>query len=240
MEYFAGLRDLNMGSLLFRLVLAMCTGGLIGLERGRKRRPAGFRTYMLVSLGAAMTILLGQYESVMLSTRWTAVVDAIGQRTDISRIGAQVINGIGFLGAGTILVTGRQQVTGLTTAAGLWASACVGLAVGAGFYEAVFLAFGLIFVCMRILPFIENILIENGRFINVYMEFEAVEQMGSILHWIKEQDMQILEIDVERARGAQTSYPNAVLSLRLNHKQQHTQVLAALADLDGVCKMDEI
>ena len=112
--------------------------------------------------------------------------------------------------------------------------------MGAGFYEAVFLAFGLIFVCMRILPFIENILIENGRFINVYMEFEAVEQMGSILHWIKEQDMQILEIDVERARGAQTSYPNAVLSLRLNHKQQHTQVLAALADLDGVCKMDEI
>lgn len=89
------------------MVLAMLFGGLLGLERGRKRRPAGCRTYMLVSLGAALTMLLSQYEAVMLSTQWAATAAEVGLRTDVSRFGAQVINGIGFLGAGTILVTGR-------------------------------------------------------------------------------------------------------------------------------------
>ena len=109
----------------------------IGLERGRKGRAAGFRTYMLVCLGAALTMLLGQYEFEMLNFHWQSLSG--GQTTDVTRFSAQVINGVGFLGAGTIIVTGRQEVKGLTTAAGLWASACVGLAIGAGFYECVLL-----------------------------------------------------------------------------------------------------
>ena len=120
---------------VLRLALAMLLGGCIGLERERKRRPAGFRTYMLVCLGAALTVLLSLYEYTLITGPWSALAAELGMKTDVSRFGAQVINGIGFLGAGTILVTGRQQVKGLTTAAGLWASACTGLAVGAGFYE---------------------------------------------------------------------------------------------------------
>lgn len=126
------LREMNFVSVMFRLILAMVCGGMIGLERGRKRRPAGFRTYMLVCLGAALTMLLSQYEFAMVMGPWKDIAVELGMKTDVSRFGAQVINGIGFLGAGTILVTGRQQVKGLTTAAGLWASACTGLAVGAG------------------------------------------------------------------------------------------------------------
>lgn len=117
------LRELHFASVVVRLALAMLLGGCIGLERGRKRRPAGFRTYMLVCLGAALTVLLSLYEFTMVTGPWSDICAEIGIKTDVSRFGAQVINGIGFLGAGTILVTGRQQVKGLTTAAGLWASA---------------------------------------------------------------------------------------------------------------------
>lgn len=121
LDAFGYLRELNTASVLLRLTLAMFLGGMIGLERGFKGRPAGFRTYLIVCLGAALTMLLSQYHYVMMETAWAELAVSIGVRTDVSRFGAQVINGIGFLGAGTIIVTGRQQVKGLTTAAGLWA-----------------------------------------------------------------------------------------------------------------------
>ena len=102
------LRGLNTVSVLLRLVLAMLFGGMIGLERGRKGRAAGFRTYMLVCLGEALTMLLSQYEYYMVTHDWAELAAEIGLRTDVSRFGAQVVNGIGFLGAGTIIVTGHQ------------------------------------------------------------------------------------------------------------------------------------
>ena len=117
LEGLGYLRELNLASVMLRLSLAMIFGGVIGLERGRKRRPAGFRTYMLVCLGATLTMLLGQYQAVMLDTVWLDTAQKFGSYNDISRFSAQVINGIGFLGAGTILVTGRQEVKGMTTAA---------------------------------------------------------------------------------------------------------------------------
>ena len=134
------LREMNAISVFVRLALAMLFGGMIGMDRERKGRAAGFRTYMLVCLGAALTMLLSQYEYCMLTTAWASAAAEVGIRTDVARFGAQVINGIGFLGAGTIIVTGRQEVKGLTTAAGLWASACTGLALGGGFYEGAVVA----------------------------------------------------------------------------------------------------
>ena len=128
------LREINTASVLLRLTLAMFCGGMIGLERARKHRPAGFRTYMLVCMGAALTMLLSQYENHMLHSVWAPIASEIGIRTDVSRFGAQVINGIGFLGTGTILITEQREVKGLTTAAGLWGTAGIGLAIGAGFY----------------------------------------------------------------------------------------------------------
>ena len=107
----------------------------------------------------------------------------------MSRFGAQVINGIGFLGAGTIIVTGCQQVKRLSTAAGLWASACMGLAVGAGFYECVFLVFVLIFASVRLLPHLGTFVIENAQNINIYVEFESIDDIGTILTRVKAQDV---------------------------------------------------
>ena len=191
------LRELNFVSVALRLLLSAVIGFSLGMERGRKRRPAGCRTYMLVCMGATLTLLLSQYEYYMLTNRWYDLALEIGIRTDVSRFGAQVINGVGFLGAGTILVTGRREVKGLTTAAGLWASACMGLAIGAGFYESVVLGTVLIFLSMRFLPTIENMMVERAPFLNIYVEFESLDNIGAIIGRIKEQNSQILDVEIE-------------------------------------------
>ena len=234
------LRQMNMVTVMVRLTMAMLFGGLIGLERERKRRPAGFRTYMLVCLGAALTMLLSQYESYMVTHDWAERAAEIGIRTDVSRFGAQVINGIGFLGAGTIIVTGRQEVKGLTTAAGLWASACMGLAIGAGFYECVILGFLLIFLSIRLLPYFENWIIENARHMNIYVEFESLDDVGEIIGRIKSQDVQIYDVDIDHGREEKSRNPSAVFSIRLNRKQLQAQVLAAISELESVRTIDEI
>ncbi len=234
------LREFTVYSVVLRLVLAMLFGGLIGLERGRKGRAAGFRTYMLVCLGAALTMLLSQYEYFMVTHAWAETAAEIGLRTDVSRFGAQVINGIGFLGAGTIIVTGRQEVKGMTTAAGLWASACTGLAVGAGFYECVLLAFLLISLVIRVLPAVENYVVENARNMNIYVEFESLDDVGEILNRIKSQNVQIYDVEIDHGRREKSQNPSAVFSIRLNQKLIHTQVLAAISELETVLTIDEI
>ena len=240
MEGLAYLREMNVASVLLRLTVAMLFGGFIGLERERKRRPAGFRTYMLVCLGAALTMLLSQYESYMVTHAWHETAMEIGLRTDVSRFGAQVINGIGFLGAGTIIVTGKQEVKGLTTAAGLWASACMGLAIGAGFYECVLLGFALIFLSIRLLPAIESLIVENARNMNIYVEFQSLDDVGEIINRIKSQDVQIFDVDIERGRADQSQNPIAVLSIRLNRKQSHASILAAISESEAIRVIDEI
>ena len=218
----------------------MLFGGVIGLERGRKRRAAGFRTYMLVCLGAALTMLLGQYQSLMLDTLWYDAAMNTGMRTDISRFSAQVINGIGFLGAGTIIVTGRQEVKGLTTAAGLWASACMGLAIGAGFYECILLGMGLILVCVRLLPAIEALMVENARNMNLYIEFDSLDHVGAILACLKAQEADIYDVEIDRGRKDRAQNPSAVFALRLRTRHAHSRVVAAIARLECIRMIDEI
>ena len=239
-EFFDYLRELNTASILLRLTLSMLCGGMIGLERGRKRRPAGFRTYMLVCLGATLTMLLGQYEYTMLAGPWAPTAAEVGTRVDVSRFGAQVINGIGFLGAGTIIVTGRQEVKGLTTAAALWASACMGLAVGAGFYECVLLGFVLIFLSIRMLPAIETLIVESARNINLYVEFRSLDDVGPIINRIKAQGAQIYEVDIDRGRDENMRRPSAVFNIRLSRRLPHTKVIAAISGLEGVYTIEEI
>lgn len=234
------LREFHMTSVVLRLVLAMLSGGMIGMERGRKRRAAGFRTYMLVCLGAALTVLLSQYEAFMLDTRWADIAQEIGLHTDVSRFGAQVINGIGFLGAGTIIVTGRQQIKGLTTAAGLWASACMGIAIGAGFYECVIIAFVLIFLCIRVLPIIDNLIQDNAMIMNLYVEFESLNQISSLITKIKSLQIQIYDVEIDRRHERLSQRHSAVFTIRLHKHRTHTQILSALAELDWIHLIEEI
>lgn len=233
------LRELNFVSVALRLLLSAVIGFSLGMERGRKRRPAGCRTYMLVCMGATLTLLLSQYEYYMLTNRWYDLALEIGIRTDVSRFGAQVINGVGFLGAGTILVTGRREVKGLTTAAGLWASACMGLAIGAGFFECVLLGAILIFISMRILPAAENLIIEQAPFLNIYVEFSSLDDIGCIIGHIKKQDVRILDVEIDHGRADGSGSPSAVFSLRLANRRLHAEMLVSLAGLDCVYAVEE-
>lgn len=219
-------------SVVCRLVLALVLGGAIGLERGRKNRPAGFRTYMLVCMGAAMTMLLGQYLAVLSSD--------LGRQTDMTRIGAQVINGIGFLGAGTILVTEKQQIKGLTTAAGLWACACMGLALGAGFYECVLLAFGLVLVAVVLLPKLEAFLVEKSRNMDIYVEVTDAEGIHQVIRCLQEQNIQIYDVDLAGGARQGRKNPNAVFSVRLARGQTHIRVVERLSHLDRICAIKEL
>lgn len=241
MENLEYLRELNTASVFLRLTLAVLFGGIIGIDREHKRRPAGFRTYMLVCLGAALTMVLSQYEDLMLRTVWIDAFNAVGIKTDVTRFGAQVVNGIGFLGTGTILITGQREVKGLTTAAGLWASACMGLAIGAGFYECTLLGFGAIFLCIRLFPYIEDLAMANSQNINLYVEFVSLEQVGEFISEIKARDIQIFDVEIERAMDrSHLQQSSAVFYLHLPRKQSHTQLVTSLSCFPDVYAIDEI
>ena len=117
------INELSIVSMALRILMSMVCSGVIGLERGKANQPAGMRTYMLVSLGACIVMITGDYVFYKYGTG------------DPARLGAQVVSGIGFLGAGSIMVSGKLRIRGLTTAAGLWTSACIGLVMGIGFFE---------------------------------------------------------------------------------------------------------
>ena len=139
------LHGLNFWSITVRLLLATLFGGCIGSERGKHGRAAGLRTHILVCVGSAVTVMVGLYS-----------VQVFQLGNDPLRIGAQVVSGIGFLGAGTILHHEHSRVTGLTTAAGLWTTASIGLAVGAGAYWVATLTFIIVLITVILLIRIEQ------------------------------------------------------------------------------------
>ena len=170
------LRDFNVVTIFIRLVLALLVGGAIGLERGRQGRAAGMRTHILVSIGSSLTAMLGFYANEILELS-----------TDPMRISAQVISGIGFLGAGTILVKGRFQITGITTAAGLWATAAIGLALGAGFYEGALICFIIAFLTVALLHRFETCLNRRLTRFGIYVEINCDEHVRRCINHLKEE-----------------------------------------------------
>ena len=236
MEY---LREFNMPSVLLRLTLAVLCGGMIGVNREHKRRPAGFRTYMLVCLGSAMTGVLSQYLWVMMNTQWAEVSALLEKKIDVSRIGAKAIGGVGFLGAGTILITDQSEVKGLTTAAGLWASACLGVAIGAGFYEGALAGFTAIFLSIKVLPRIEEFLLSRSRNMNLYVELVSPERLRDFIALLKAMGIQIFDVELER-KGQSGGGVSVVLYLHLPKSQSHTKLLANLSYSPDVRAIDEI
>lgn len=221
-----------------RLVIATVCGGLIGIERGKKNRAAGFRTYILVCVGAALTMVLGEY-LIEMETVWKAILPGL-TKTDASRFGAQVINGIGFLGAGTIIVTGRQQVKGMTTAAGLWASACMGLAIGAGFYLGAILGCLFIILTMVVFTRIESFILSHSKNINLFIEFEDIEDLSKILEKIKAKNVRVFDVEVTKGKYTESKYPNAIFTLRLPKKLTHSALVTEIASVEAVRMIEEL
>ena len=226
---FNGLRDVTLLSVTVRMVLAVICGGIIGMEREYKRRPAGFRTHILICLGAAMTTLTSQYLYLYMH-----------YYTDMARLGAQVVAGIGFIGAGTIIVTRQQRVKGLTTAAGLWTSAIVGLALGGGFYEGGILTTVLILLAELLFARLEYRMLENAPEINLYMEYTDKACLENILKLFRELNLKILNLEITRPTGSEHHNACAIFSLRLNKRCRVEKLLADIHATQGVLSVEEL
>ena len=222
------LKELNGVSVTVRLVLSLLCGGILGVERGRKKRPAGFRTYMLVCMGAALVMITNQY-----------ITEVYGG-TDPARMGAQVVSGIGFLGAGTIIVTGRNRVKGLTTAAGLWAAACVGLSLGIGFYTGAVVGCVLIFVVMALLQGLDDWVMSSTKVINLYVEFDQMTDVGVFLRFAKEQGFRISDLEMTRANGIGDNGTAILCTLRLPKKKPHAEILQMISAVEKVKNVEEL
>lgn len=170
---------------IVRIVLAAMLGALIGLERGRKHRPAGVRTHTLVCMASALVMITNEQ-----------LILAYGTGGDPARMGAQVISGIGFLGAGTILTDRQNRIKGLTTAAGLWASACIGLAIGGGFYVGGIFATALILLAFTKLIDVEQHLVMRSRVMDLNVSFDSAKNMNNFISEITSHDCSILSFPI--------------------------------------------
>ena len=229
LSLFDGLRDVTVLSVTVRMLLATLCGGLIGMEREFKHRPAGFRTHILICLGAAMTTLTSQYLYLHMH-----------YYTDMARLGAQVVAGIGFIGAGTIIVTRKQRVKGLTTAAGLWAAAIVGLSLGGGFYEGGILTTALILLAELVFSKMEYRMMENAPEINLYVEYRDKECLEELLKLFRELNLKVLGMEITRSTGSETHNACAIFSLRLNKRCKVESLLHRMNAVDGVFSVEEL
>ena len=169
--------ELSFTSVILRLALATLIGTLVGTERSSRGRNAGVKTHALVCMGAALVMLTSEYMRV-----------SLGNPGDMARLGAQVISGVGFLGAGTIMVTGRSHIRGLTTAAGLWVCACEGLAVGIGFWKGAVVALAFIMLTVRVLVKLDLKMHRNAKSFGLYVEFNEGTDVRKFM-----QDISLME-----------------------------------------------
>ena len=235
------LREFNIVSVILRLALGLLAGGAVGYGRARKKQNAGLRTYMLVSLGATMTMLISMYEYEMLNGQWAWAQEYADLKFDGSRYSAQVIQGIGFLAAGTIIGISHKQISGLTTAIGLFASAAMGIAAGTGFYEAVIIGVVLVIVSMEFLYPLEGEYKRHHRNIDVHVEFDHVSNLDLISDTIRAMDAQIFDIDVEDPEKDGKELLSAIFSVKLSEKNpSHSALLSSIAELDCVYSIQEI
>lgn len=219
------LRDISTVSVLVRLLISVICGGAIGIEREHKRRPAGFRTHILICLGAAMTTMTSQFLFLDMHLY-----------TDIGRLGAQVVAGIGFIGAGTIIVTKRRQVKGLTTAAGLWTCAIIGLAIGAGYYEAAIISTTIILLAEVFFSKFEYWILVNSKNLNIYVEYNGNEHLDNVIKLIKGYRIVILDLEITKSGNN----PCAIFQLQLPKRLSHDKVMTAISTSEGIVSVEEL
>lgn len=224
-------QGVTLVSTFTRMLLAAFFGGMVGMERGRKRRAAGLRTHMLVCMGATLVMITNQY------------ISAEFGMADPSRMGAQVISGIGFLGVGTIIVDRQQQVRGLTTAAGLWSCACVGLAVGIGFYMGAVIAIIFILSTIVILNKLELRIISKSRVMEAYAEFDSHSDINRFINLVSQGGIKVIQMEIVQPRnhrGKEDTRAAAILTFQLPKRYLHAQVLDDLENAPGLITIEEL
>ena len=221
LSIFDNFRDINTATILFRMVFAVLCGGIIGIERSMKNRPAGFRTHILIIIGATTASMTGHY-----------IYLNMGLPTDMSRLGAQVITGLGFIGAGTIIVTGHRTVKGLTTAAGLWSTGIIGLAIGAGFYEGALLGTIAILFAEVVLGKVKIRRVKGFRCVVNYVNKDALDH---VLRFCKDRSIAIKALQIESSRDdSGANVYSALISLQPNTEVNHKEFVQRLEAIEGV------
>ncbi len=223
LEQITVLRELTLPAILLRIFLSMLFSGILGYEREKKHRPAGFRTYIIVCLGSTLAMMTGLY------------VSALTGSSDPARIPAQAISGIGFLGAGTILITKQNRVRGLTTAAGLWAVACLGLCLGAGFYTGALIFFTAIWVSIWILRSVDNRLVDHSKTVHLYVEFSKMEYLSGFLSAAKERNCTINNLEISKTESdRKTTHISATMTMHFHEVVTYAKMIETYGALEGV------
>ena len=212
------IRELTLESMALRLVISVILGGIIGLDRERKNRPAGLRTNMLVCIGACIVMMTNQYIYQVYGTG------------DPVRMGAQVVSGIGFLGAGTIIVTAHNRVKGLTTAASLWTAACVGLTLGVGLYEAAVMGCLVIFLILALLNLWDGRIHSRTKAMDVYIELEKDISLGQFLHTMSVHSLAVSGLQIEP--GANGEGVAFFATVKSSKKANHNALLEEMRSID--------
>lgn len=220
--------DSEILSIAIRLFMATLFGGMIGLDRGLKKRPAGLRTFALVCVGSSLAMITNEY----LYYQYHYICDP-------ARMAAQVISGIGFLGAGTIIVTGRQQVKGLTTAASLWATASMGIAIGAKFYWGAILSFIAIYIAITVLHIIDNKMYQKSKVMELYIETNTLKCIPKLIQYIRKKGYSISSFEKKEIISIDTEFV-ILLELNLKQKANHNDVITEIGLIEEINLIEEI
>lgn len=207
------LREVTWQAVILRIIASFILGGLLGLERGRKQRPAGLRTYMLVCVGACMIMLTNEY-----------IVQVCGTG-DPARMGSQVVSGIGFLGAGTIMVTRHNQIKGLTTAAGLWAAAAVGLATGIGFHEAAITGALVIFLTLSVLSSLDGRMHRRTDHFEAYVELPDTTSLGMFMDALQPRGITVEDVQLDTNHALNDNGRSFLVMLSTSERMDRAELL---------------
>lgn len=222
-EIVAYLTEFNTVTVVIRVLLAALAGALVGLEREFHGRAAGMRTHMMVALGAALAAMIGLF-----------TVNELGFASDPLRVGAQVISGVGFLGAGTILLRGGgSRITGLTTAAGLWTAASIGLAVGIGFYVGAFMTVFAAMLTFTLITSLEHFLNRKRQRMAIYLELENVDAVAPMLEMLRT-EYGLMEAQVTPPRSGTAPHVGMEILVRVPQKLSTEKNLKRFSDLPRV------
>lgn len=221
-------REWSLLSMVIRLLSAMIVGIIIGVDRGVKRRGAGLKTHVIVCLGAAAVMMTSQYMN-----------QYFANDVDLSRMGAQVISGVGFLGVGTIVITGRHQVRGLTTAAGLWTCACIGLAAGIGYIEGVILCTIFALFTFKALNYVDHVLVRYTKVFDLYFEFDSNKSLVGFRDALRSKGLklQMFELSQNTVEG---EGPTAIASIEVKNRKDRPKLVDIVSAIDGVKYVEEL
>ena len=223
-----------------RLFLAGILGALIGLEREYRAKEAGVRTHFLVAIGSALMMLVSQWGFQTFIEMMVALDSELDLRLDPSRVAAQVASGIGFIGAGTIIVTRHNQIKGLTTAAGLWSSAGVGLALGVGFYEAALVAGVAIFTILTLLQYWDNHINSKTKAVEIYIVLDEDVPLGDFIHEIRQLGLKINNIQIDGNGSPEEGARGFLATLRSPKRCDHDVLIENVKKIKGVSYLEEL